>query len=196
MYWPWVGMWQSISVCVLYQLCRHDTDMVDCYSFNCNRLSPYSLWWQFILKQLIFDWLWLKQLRKILSKLVLADYSITQCKTECKSNQIPFELVLCLAKVDTCLADYTFGNPCAGHVAKLSFIVSFEKLTGLQWRMMENRETVTISCVFAFRHQVFCKLTLRHLNNQPHHIKRHIDGKRFQKAYRRCMYYNSVPAII
>eukprot|EP00066_Takifugu_rubripes_P003141 XP_003965517.1 PREDICTED: surfeit locus protein 2 [Takifugu rubripes] len=30
--------------------------------------------------------------------------------------------------------------------------------------------------------QLFCKLTLRHLNRQPHHVLRHINGKRFKKA--------------
>uniref|UniRef100_A0A3Q3VPQ0 Surfeit 2 n=1 Tax=Mola mola TaxID=94237 RepID=A0A3Q3VPQ0_MOLML len=31
-------------------------------------------------------------------------------------------------------------------------------------------------------HQLFCKLTLRHLNRQPHHVLRHVNGKRFKKA--------------
>ncbi|CAL1569281.1 unnamed protein product [Knipowitschia caucasica] len=30
--------------------------------------------------------------------------------------------------------------------------------------------------------QLFCKLTLRHLNRQPHHVSKHVDGKRFKKA--------------
>lgn len=30
--------------------------------------------------------------------------------------------------------------------------------------------------------QLFCKLTLRHLNRQPHHVLRHVNGKRFKKA--------------
>jgi len=31
--------------------------------------------------------------------------------------------------------------------------------------------------------QLFCKLTWRHLNKEPHHIMKHIEGKRFQRAY-------------
>ncbi|KAG7255875.1 hypothetical protein CRUP_013248, partial [Coryphaenoides rupestris] len=30
--------------------------------------------------------------------------------------------------------------------------------------------------------QFFCKLTLRHLNRQPHHVLKHVNGKRFKKA--------------
>ena len=32
------------------------------------------------------------------------------------------------------------------------------------------------------RGQLFCKLTKRYLNNLPHHIRRHMNGIRFQKA--------------
>lgn len=38
--------------------------------------------------------------------------------------------------------------------------------------------------------QFFCKLTLRHLNRQPHHVLRHVNGKRFKKAlskYEECV---------
>lgn len=38
--------------------------------------------------------------------------------------------------------------------------------------------------------QLFCKLTLRHLNRQPHHVLRHVNGKRFKKAlskYEECV---------
>ncbi|KAM7368941.1 hypothetical protein PAMP_013242 [Pampus punctatissimus] len=38
--------------------------------------------------------------------------------------------------------------------------------------------------------QLFCKLTLRHLNRQPHHVLRHVNGKRFRKAlskYEECV---------
>jgi len=31
--------------------------------------------------------------------------------------------------------------------------------------------------------QLFCKLTWRHLNKEPHHVMKHIEGKRFQRAY-------------
>ncbi|XP_021350154.1 surfeit locus protein 2-like [Mizuhopecten yessoensis] len=34
-------------------------------------------------------------------------------------------------------------------------------------------------------HQLFCLLTLRHMNNLPHHIKHHVEGRRFLKAHRR-----------
>ncbi|XP_029941186.1 surfeit locus protein 2 [Salarias fasciatus] len=47
--------------------------------------------------------------------------------------------------------------------------------------------------------QLFCKLTLRHLNKQPHHVLRHVNGKRFKKAlarYEECVKQgvNFVPA--
>lgn len=42
-----------------------------------------------------------------------------------------------------------------------------------------------VSCVFP-RKQLFCKLTLRHLNRQPHHVLRHVNGKRFKKALSKC----------
>ncbi|XP_053709996.1 surfeit locus protein 2 [Synchiropus splendidus] len=38
--------------------------------------------------------------------------------------------------------------------------------------------------------QLFCKLTLRHLNRQPHHVLLHVNGKRFKKAlakYEECV---------
>ncbi|XP_077398972.1 surfeit locus protein 2 [Vanacampus margaritifer] len=38
--------------------------------------------------------------------------------------------------------------------------------------------------------QLFCKLTLRHLNRQPHHLLKHVNGKRFKKAlgkYEECV---------
>ncbi|XP_017263079.1 surfeit locus protein 2 [Kryptolebias marmoratus] len=38
--------------------------------------------------------------------------------------------------------------------------------------------------------QLFCKLTLRHLNRQPDHVLRHVNGKRFKKAlsqYEECV---------
>ncbi|OXB76309.1 UNVERIFIED_CONTAM: hypothetical protein H355_006720 [Colinus virginianus] len=33
-------------------------------------------------------------------------------------------------------------------------------------------------------HQLFCKLTLRHINKLPEHVLRHVQGKRYQKALR------------
>ncbi|XP_014728601.1 PREDICTED: surfeit locus protein 2 [Sturnus vulgaris] len=38
-------------------------------------------------------------------------------------------------------------------------------------------------------HQLFCKLTLRHINKLPEHVLRHVQGKRYQKAlkmYEEC----------
>ncbi|KAM6243781.1 surfeit locus protein 2 [Porphyrio hochstetteri] len=38
-------------------------------------------------------------------------------------------------------------------------------------------------------HQLFCKLTLRHINKLPEHVLRHVQGKRYQKAlktYEHC----------
>ncbi|KPP67758.1 surfeit locus protein 2-like [Scleropages formosus] len=37
--------------------------------------------------------------------------------------------------------------------------------------------------------QLFCKLTLRHINRLPHHVLRHVNGKRYQRAlqkYKEC----------
>jgi len=33
--------------------------------------------------------------------------------------------------------------------------------------------------------QLFCMVTLRHINKLPHHVAKHIAGRRFQKAYKR-----------
>ncbi|KFU90573.1 Surfeit locus protein 2, partial [Chaetura pelagica] len=38
-------------------------------------------------------------------------------------------------------------------------------------------------------HQLFCKLTLRHINKHPEHVLRHVRGRRYQKAletYEQC----------
>ncbi|KAL7980942.1 hypothetical protein Chor_002096, partial [Crotalus horridus] len=35
------------------------------------------------------------------------------------------------------------------------------------------------------KNQLFCKLTLRHLNKIPEHVLRHVQGRRYQKALRR-----------
>lgn len=45
------------------------------------------------------------------------------------------------------------------------------------------------SCLFS-SNQLFCKLTLRHLNRQPHHVLRHVSGKRFKKALSKCQCNN------
>ncbi|XP_023666872.2 surfeit locus protein 2 [Paramormyrops kingsleyae] len=33
--------------------------------------------------------------------------------------------------------------------------------------------------------QLFCKLTLRHIGRMPHHVLRHVNGKRYQRALRK-----------
>ncbi|KAM8829005.1 surfeit locus protein 2 [Spinachia spinachia] len=73
-------------------------------------------------------------------------------------------------------------------------------LTQLQ-HFTEGRKYVTLSAAAQFNYsqyephvvpstkqpkQLFCKLTLRHLNRQPHHVLRHVNGKRFKKAL--CKY--------
>nr|XP_008539599.1 PREDICTED: surfeit locus protein 2 [Equus przewalskii] len=35
------------------------------------------------------------------------------------------------------------------------------------------------------RHQLFCKLTLRHINKSPEHVLRHTQGRRYQRALRK-----------
>ena len=37
------------------------------------------------------------------------------------------------------------------------------------------------------RNQLFCHLTIRHVNNLPDHIEKHLNGYRFQKAYTHCI---------
>lgn len=36
------------------------------------------------------------------------------------------------------------------------------------------------------RHQLFCRLTLRHINKCPEHVLRHTRGRRYQRALREC----------
>lgn len=36
------------------------------------------------------------------------------------------------------------------------------------------------------RHQLFCKLTLRHINKSPEHVLRHTQGRRYQRALHQC----------
>lgn len=36
------------------------------------------------------------------------------------------------------------------------------------------------------RHQLFCKLTLRHINKSPEHVLRHTQGRRYQRALHKC----------
>ncbi|CAF0868194.1 unnamed protein product [Rotaria sordida] len=38
--------------------------------------------------------------------------------------------------------------------------------------------------------QLFYKLTWHYLNKEPHHIMRHIQGKRFKHGYILCKYFN------
>lgn len=52
------------------------------------------------------------------------------------------------------------------------------------------KKNVTRWCLFSSK-QLFCKLTLRHLNRQPHHVLRHVNGKRFKKALSKCQYHTN-----
>ncbi|XP_032089182.1 surfeit locus protein 2 isoform X2 [Thamnophis elegans] len=47
-------------------------------------------------------------------------------------------------------------------------------------RMSKTSEVLDYS-----ENQLFCKLTLRHLNKIPEHVLRHVQGRRYQKALRR-----------
>lgn len=43
----------------------------------------------------------------------------------------------------------------------------------------------TLACELSLRHQLFCKLTLRHINKCPEHVLRHTQGRRYQRALRK-----------
>ncbi|XP_048669385.1 surfeit locus protein 2 [Marmota marmota marmota] len=57
-------------------------------------------------------------------------------------------------------------------------------LSALRWSRLLGlplvKEEVTVS-----GHQLFCKLTLRHINKSPAHVLRHTQGHRYQRALRR-----------
>lgn len=36
------------------------------------------------------------------------------------------------------------------------------------------------------RYQLFCRLTMRHINKAPEHVLRHTQGQRYQRALREC----------
>lgn len=57
-------------------------------------------------------------------------------------------------------------------------------------KMFPHKKVVTRWCLFSSK-QLFCKLTLRHLNRQPHHVLRHVNGKRFKKALSKCQYHTN-----
>ncbi|EDL08343.1 surfeit gene 2, isoform CRA_b [Mus musculus] len=44
----------------------------------------------------------------------------------------------------------------------------------------------SIPTCLPFRHQLFCKLTLRHINKSPEHVLRHTQGRRYQRALHQC----------
>ncbi|XP_065385981.1 surfeit locus protein 2 isoform X6 [Macaca fascicularis] len=46
-------------------------------------------------------------------------------------------------------------------------------------------QSARLPCLL-FRHQLFCKLTLRHINKCPEHVLRHTQGRRYQRAL--CKY--------
>ena len=49
---------------------------------------------------------------------------------------------------------------------------------------------------YSNRHQFFCKLTWRHINKEPHHIMKHITGKRFKRAYLHCKFVDDLKTIV
>lgn len=49
----------------------------------------------------------------------------------------------------------------------------------------KEQELHTQYLILKRRGQLYCTLTKRYINNFPHHIKMHFNGKRFQKAYNR-----------
>ena len=44
----------------------------------------------------------------------------------------------------------------------------------------------TLACELSLRRQLFCKLTLRHINKSPEHVLRHTQGRRYQRALQKC----------
>lgn len=56
------------------------------------------------------------------------------------------------------------------------------------WCHIDQSGSSDVMYVFCLcsSNQLFCKLTLRHLNRQPHHVLRHVNGKRFKKALSKC----------
>lgn len=56
-----------------------------------------------------------------------------------------------------------------------------------QFEMEKYKEIILPSNKPGHEHQLFCTLTLRHMNNQPLHIEQHINGRRFQRAYKRWL---------
>eukprot|EP00105_Crassostrea_gigas_P010857 XP_011426275.1 PREDICTED: surfeit locus protein 2-like isoform X1 [Crassostrea gigas] len=62
----------------------------------------------------------------------------------------------------------------------------FQKLLAQnQYNYEKFKEHIVPSTKKGREHQLFCLLTLRHINKNPEHIKRHIEGRRFKKAYAR-----------
>ncbi|KAK2188466.1 hypothetical protein NP493_131g02037 [Ridgeia piscesae] len=62
----------------------------------------------------------------------------------------------------------------------------YQRLRKLTESDIENYQCHLVPSTKKWRkNQLFCLLTMRHLNNTAVHIRRHVDGKRFQKALHR-----------
>lgn len=75
-------------------------------------------------------------------------------------------------------------TPAFVSLAQLAALV-MRTLTGI-WKANLTMCCVLTRDVLCCSNQLFCKLTLRHLNRQPHHVLRHVNGKRFKKALCKC----------
>ncbi|XP_022325523.2 surfeit locus protein 2-like isoform X2 [Crassostrea virginica] len=73
------------------------------------------------------------------------------------------------------IQNYVKGKKFQKLLAKNQFTCSYEKY----------KEHIVPSNKKGRQHQLFCLLTLRHINNNPDHIKRHVEGRRFKKALAR-----------
>lgn len=73
-----------------------------------------------------------------------------------------------------------------------AFVSLAQLATVAMWTLTWMWEAIVAICcvmtcdVLCCSNQLFCKLTLRHLNRQPHHVLRHVNGKRFKKALCKC----------
>nr|XP_022325807.1 surfeit locus protein 2-like isoform X2 [Crassostrea virginica] len=70
------------------------------------------------------------------------------------------------------IQNYVKGKKYQKLLAQNQFTCSYEKY----------KEHIVPSNKKGRQHQLFCLLTLRHINNNPDHIKRHVEGRRFKKA--------------
>ena len=47
---------------------------------------------------------------------------------------------------------------------------------------LSNFYNKIIDLIQPYRNQLYCQLTKKYINNAPHHIQRHVSGKRFSRA--------------